>query len=255
METEEAASSYIHIHRCLGNLASGNDYRCHPTCEPGGYDVGFAMMDLNVHQPFATFEEAKEFALLFQRVLGMVFKYERGEGVSNRTPYDLEALQEIDVFGGRSAYATAEHHLKKLSLKIVGDLRRCHYGWLFRASPTLRYVSYKWPAWEKRTDQLYLVVPPKGKVVQLPKAESISAALEEARADHGLRAVYEINPDYDILTNAGLDDLRAQSVVDGYLTQIEVARSSLQHGSLDPRYVDQARTIIERAYEVAKGKE
>ena len=185
----------------------------------------------------------------------MVIDYDRKDK-ERRSPWDISAVTEVDVFCGRSAYATAEHHLKHLStpLMIVGDLRRCPYGWLFRSSHTLRAVSYKWPAWEKRTEQLFLVVPPKGTVIQLPAAGSIVEALDQIKKKHGLTLVYEVSPDYDLLTNAGLDDLRAQSVVDGYLTQIEVARSSLQHGDLDSKFVDQARVIIERAYEAAKAK-
>lgn len=260
MDPKASGARHIHIRRCLGNLASGNDYKCHPDCEPGGYDVGFAMMDLNVHKPFATFEEAKEFALCFAQMLGLVIKEDRGERTSGREPYDLEALKEVDVFGGRMAYALAERYLKTLGggpYRIIGDLRRCRYGWLVRwdtkAAWNRWYGKRGWYAWEGESlpegrKKMLLVLPPTGQIAVLDPCSTLEERLQEfARTHPDFKPVYEISPDYDMLVNAGVDDWRAECVLGGLASQIEVVwNNDVKHRSLDPRFADAARAIIER---------
>jgi len=259
LDPKASAARHIHIHRCLGNLASGNDFRCHPDFEPGGYDVGFGMMDLNVHKPFATFEAAKDFALCFSHMLARVIKEDRGETTSNSKPYDLESLREVDVFGGRTAYALAERYLKLMGggpYRIIGGLRQCRYGWLVRWDTVAIWKRWGgkrgWYAWEGESPpegrkKMLLVLPPTGQIAVLDPAPTIEERLQEFERTHPeFKPVYEISPEYNTLVNAGVEDWRADSVLGLSTIHIEIVWRSFKAGDFDTRYAEDAREIIER---------
>ena len=258
------ASQHIHIFRCLGNLARGSLVNCHPHLPPGGYDVGFGMYHLTVHAPFATFEEAREYALGIRRMLEIVIRYDR-EDKPVTHERSIETLQEVDVFDGSSAYVTIEHYLGKYQ-NIIKGLRRCRYGWLARWD-----TRKAWKEWRKRTlndDQWYawegeskpegpksiiLCVPPKGDIYHLPDAPTLEERLQKFSAEHPeVPTCYTIDPEYDLLVKAGVDEWRAESVLGLFNPQIEVVwNHDVKHGGLDPRFAEEAKAIIRRCAEQA----
>lgn len=88
---EDAASCMIHVWRCPGREVTGNQCRCHPDAEPGGYDVGLGMMLVNTQVPFATEAEALTFARALRTWVGIAVRYDR-EGLWGKhtgAPNDL----------------------------------------------------------------------------------------------------------------------------------------------------------------------
>lgn len=253
MTPDEAASTFVTVHRCLGNLASGNDGEMHKDCEPGGYDVIFAIMPINHASPFKTFEEAKRFAIGLQKMIGLAIRYDREGlvGKSSREPWDIESLQEADLFCGRSAYATAERFVERLPgrPKLFGDPRRCRYGWVARwCARNAKIGNPSWRTWERKMGTFVLVVPPTAAVFQLPmvSASSLDEALQMLADRSELQSVYKIDPDYDTLVNAGVEGWRAESVLAGIQVHVDVAYGAYKRGSFDPAYAEAARAILER---------
>lgn len=256
-DPKAVASQHIHIFRCLGNLARGNLVRCHPHLPPGGYDVGFGMYHLTVHAPFATFKDAHEYALGIRRMLEIAIRYDREDKPVTRDE-SLEDLREVDVFSGTCAYVTIEHHLGKYQ-RIIGDLRRCRYGWLARWDTRKAWKEWDgrrgWYAWEGESNpegpkSIILVVPPKGDIYHLPDAPTLEERLQKFSEEHPeVPACYTIDPEYDILVKAGVEEWRAESVLGLFGPQIEVVWN--HDVKDDPHFSKEARAIIKRCAEQA----
>lgn len=184
---EEAASCYFQIYRCLGNTASGNDYRCHPDLEPGGYDVGFGMIMLN--QNPMSFEEAKEYQRLAQFWVARALKLDRADDHDSRgpRPQNFAAMREVDVYGGRDAWIAGEAFLEKRNKGKEPKDRQYLYKGTVRCSYGILVYVRKGPSDLRRKfieAPPVLVIPPKGEVYQLEEAATLEEALQKFGALH-----------------------------------------------------------------------
>jgi len=261
LTAEEEASCHVHIWRCKGRTASGNDARCHPHAEPGGYDVGFGMIPLNTQLPFASFEEAKEYALSFQHMLGRVIQADR-QGRDHGPPQNIKDLKEVDIFGGREAHIAAEEWLKHVEgfdakYRVIGDLRKCRYGWIARWDTREAWHEWggesDWYCWEgvcppyNREHNFLLVVPPTGKVYQLTWGLTLESMYTELlKAFPEVTPVYEDNPDYDLLMSAGIADFQASNAVVGNPVYLRQVYTDAMRRSFNPKYRKQVRETLRR---------
>ncbi len=132
---EEAASCHLEVVRCLGNTARGNDVACHPDEAPGRYHVRFACIMLNGN--LMTFQEAKDYCLLFHHWLSKVIAIDRVGTVAITTsgPRLLD-VREVDTYHGRHSWIAAEGFLKttrdrsKPKRYLWKDPVKCRYGWV-----------------------------------------------------------------------------------------------------------------------------
>lgn len=162
LDPKQAASCFIHIHRCLGRWAVGNDPNCHPEADPGSYHVGLGPFVIN--EGLLTFGQAKECAESLQAGLALVLRYDR-EGDdkirSSAGPVrDFGQALEVDFFGGRDAYRALEVHLesqgakRKRDYSHISDTTQVPEGWLLA-------VHIKPPRKEVSCD-IFLVIPVSG---------------------------------------------------------------------------------------------
>lgn len=259
---EEEASCHIHIWRCKGRTASGNDYEGHLHAEPGGYDVGFGMIPLNTQLPFATFEEAKEYCLAFQFMLGVVIKALRKGPCDNGLPTNLKDLNEVDIFGGRDAHIAAEEWLKNVEgfdakYQVIGDLRKCRYGWIARWGTQEAWHEWggksDWYRWEgecppyNREHNFLLVVPPTGKVYQLTWGLTLESMYTELLKEFPeITQVYGVSPDYDLLMTAGIADFQASNAVAGSPVYLRQVHADAMRKSFNPKYRVEVLTTLRR---------
>ncbi len=71
----QVAARHVRIWRCPGYAVNGNIARCHPDDEPGGYDVGLGLIELN--QRPMTLDEANEFAAMVIAQIARAIDYDR----------------------------------------------------------------------------------------------------------------------------------------------------------------------------------
>ena len=92
LSPEGAAACHVRIFTCAGRTAIGNMARCHPTDEPGGYDVALAMTYVN-ESPLPL-DVALAAAKRIRHMLALVITIDRANAHMTQTngPIDLDAM-------------------------------------------------------------------------------------------------------------------------------------------------------------------